>query len=46
MGNEGIYNMDKVLVKQNLTFCQTESFASPSQVGLTRKTLAKISNLA
>ena len=34
------------MVKQNITFCQTESFASPSRVGLTRKTLAKISSLA
>ena len=30
------------MVKQNITFCQTECFTGPSQVGLTRKTLAKI----
>ena len=34
------------MVKQNFTFCQIESFASPSGVRLTRETLVKISNLA
>ena len=46
MDNEGIYSVGKDLVKQNLTFCRTESFASPLRVGLTLKTLMKISSLA
>ena len=46
MGNEGIYSVSKDLVKKNFTFCQIESFASPSQVSLTCETLAKTSNLA
>ena len=46
MDNEGIYSVGKDLVKQNLTFCQTESFVSPLRVGLTCKTLVKISSLA
>ena len=45
VGNEGIYNVDKDLVKQNLTFFQTGSFASPRKVSLTHETLAKISSL-
>jgi len=32
------------LVKKNITFCQTENFAGPSWVGLTREIVAK--NLA
>ena len=40
------YSVDKYLVKQNITFFQTGSFASPSRVGLTLETLAKISSLA
>ena len=46
MGNEGIYSVGKDMVKQNITFCQTESFASLSRVGLTRETLAKTYSLA
>ena len=41
MGNYGIYSVCKYMVKQNITFCQKESFAGPSLVGLTRETLAK-----
>ena len=33
MDNEGIYNVGKEKVKQNTTFCQTETFASPLWVG-------------
>ena len=43
VGNEGIYRMSKDLVKQNMTFCQTECFTSISWVDLSRKTLAKSS---
>ena len=46
MDNEGIYSVSNDLVKQNFTFCQIESFASPLQVGLTRETLEKTSSLA
>ena len=46
VSNEGIYSVGKDLVKQNFTFCQTESFASPSQVGLTQETFGKTSSLA
>ena len=45
MGNEGIYSVGKDMVKQNITFCQTESFVSPLWVGLTRETLAKTYSL-
>ena len=41
MGNKGIYSVGKDMVKQNITYYQAESFAGPSQVGLTRKTLTK-----
>ena len=41
MGNEGIYSVGKDLVKQNITFCQTECFASTLRVAFTRETLAK-----
>ena len=41
MGNEDIYSVSKDKIKQNITFCQTECFAGPSQVGLTYETLAK-----
>ena len=46
VGNKGIYSVGKDLVKQNFTFCQTESFVTTSQAGLTCETLAKTSNLA
>ena len=38
MVNKGIYSVGKDLVKQNITFCQTESFVGPSWVGLTCET--------
>ena len=44
--NKGIFSVGKDLVKQNTTFCQTESFASTSRDDLTRETLAKTSRLA
>ena len=37
--------MGKNMVKQNITFCHIESFASPLWLGLTRETLAKSYNL-
>ena len=46
MGNEGIYNVGKDLVKENITFCQIECFATTSRVGLTHEILAKTSRLA
>ena len=46
MGDEDIYSVGKNLVKQNTTFCHTESFAGPLQVDLTRETVAKNSTLA
>ena len=46
MGNVGIYNVGKDMVKKNITFCQTESFTSPSWVGLPHETLVKTSKLA
>ena len=42
VGNEGIYSVDKDLVKQNITFSQIETFVDPSQVGLTHETIAKM----
>ena len=39
-------NVGKDMVKQNITFCQTESFMSPSWVGLPHETLVKTSKLA
>ena len=42
MGNGDTYSVGKDIVKQNITFCQTESFASPSRVGLTRETFMKM----
>ena len=39
-------NVGKDTVKQNITFCQTESFTSPSWVGLPHETLVKTSKLA
>ena len=41
MGNKGIYSVGKDMVKQNITFCQTETFAGPLRVGLTCETLTK-----
>ena len=41
VGNESIYSVDKDMVKQNITFCQTETFTGPSRVGLTHETLVK-----
>ena len=46
VSNESIYSVGKNMVKQNITFCQTESFASPSRLGLTRETLTKSYSLA
>ena len=34
--------MGKNLVKQNTTFCQTKTFSSPSRVGPSRETVAKL----
>jgi len=42
VGNEGIYSMSKNLVKQNTTFCQTETFAGPSRVSSSSETVAKM----
>ena len=44
MSNKGIYSVGKDLVKQNITFCQIESFVGPSQVSFTHETVTK--NLA
>ena len=41
MGNEGIYSVDKDLVKQNITFCQTKSFVGPLWVGPTHEIVTK-----
>ena len=41
MGNDDIYGLGKDLVKQSTTFCQIESFAGRSQVGLTCETVTK-----
>ena len=46
VGNEGIYNVGKDLVKKNITFCQIECFATTSRVGLTHEILVKTSRLA
>jgi len=42
VGKDDIYSVGKDLVKQNITFYQTETFAGPSRVGLTCETVAKI----
>ena len=42
MGNEGIYSVSKNLVKQNITFCQIETFVGPSLVGPSCETVAKM----
>ena len=42
MGNEGIYSVSKNLVKQNITFCQIETFAGPLLVGPSCETVAKM----
>ena len=34
--------MGKDLVKENTTFCQTETFTGPSQVGPSRETVTKL----
>ena len=39
--NKSIYIVRKDMVKQNITFCQTETFIGPSRVSLTHETLAK-----
>ena len=42
VGNKSIYSVGNDLVKQNIIFCQTETFAGPSRVGLTLEIVAKI----
>ena len=42
MDNEGIYSVGKDLVKQNITFCQTETFVGPSRVGPSHEIVVKL----
>ena len=42
MGNEGIYSVGKDMVKQNITFFQTETFIGPSRACLNDEIVAKM----